>query len=36
VPIADAISGVKTAAEPLKAAYKEMADGMGCAIVTPY
>jgi hypothetical protein len=36
VPIADAISGVKAAAEPLKAAYTEMADGMGCAIVTPY
>ena len=36
VPIADAINGVKAAAVPLKAAYKEMADGMGCAIVTPY
>jgi hypothetical protein len=36
VPIADAINGVKVAAVPLKAAYKEMANGMGCAIVTPY
>ena len=36
VPIADAIDGVKAAAVPLKAAYKEMADGMSCAIVTPY
>ena len=36
VPIADAIDGVKAAAVPLKAAYKEMADGMGCAIATPY
>jgi hypothetical protein len=36
VPVADAINGVKEAAAPLKAAYKEMADGMGCAIVTPY
>ena len=36
VPVADAIAGVKAAAEPLKAAYKEMADGMGCKIATPY
>jgi hypothetical protein len=36
VPIADAIDGVKAAAVPLKAAYKEMADGMNCAIATPY
>jgi hypothetical protein len=36
VPIADAINGVKAAAVPLKAAYKEMADGMGCMIATPY
>jgi hypothetical protein len=36
VPIADAISGITAAAEPLKVAYKEMADGMGCAIATPY
>ena len=36
VPIADAINGVKAAAVPIKAAYKEMADGMGCAIATPY
>lgn len=36
VPVADAIDEIKTAAEPLKAAYGEMADGMGCAIATPY
>jgi len=36
VPIADAINGVKAAAVPIKAAYKEMADGMGCKIATPY
>ena len=36
VPIADAINGVKAAAVPLKAAYKEMADGMSCVIATPY
>ena len=36
VPIAQAITGVKAAAVPLKAAYREMADGMGCAIATPY
>jgi hypothetical protein len=36
VPIADAINGVKAAAIPLKAAYREMADGMGCKIATPY
>ena len=36
VPIADAINGVKAAAVPIKAAYKEMADGMGCTIATPY
>ena len=36
VPVADAIAGVKAAAEPLKATYKEMADGMGCKIATPY
>lgn len=36
VPIADAIAGVKAAAEPLKSAYREMADGLGCKVVTPY
>jgi ribosomal protein S12 methylthiotransferase accessory factor YcaO len=36
VPIADAIAGIKSAAEPLKTAYKEMADGLGCKIATPY
>jgi hypothetical protein len=36
VPVADAVAGVKTAAEPLKSAYIEMANGMGCKIATPY
>lgn len=36
VPIADAIAGVQAAAEPLKSAYREMADGLGCKIATPY
>jgi len=36
VPVAEAIAGVKTAAEPLKAAYQEMGNGMGCTFVTPY
>jgi hypothetical protein len=36
VPIADAIAGVKAAADPLRTAYKEMADGLGCTIATPY
>lgn len=36
VPVADAIDSVKTAAEPLREAYQEMANGLGCAIATPY
>ena len=36
VPVADAIDEIKTAADPLKAAYGEVADGLGCAIATPY
>ena len=36
VPVADAIDEIKTAADPLKAAYGEVADGLGCTIVTPY
>jgi hypothetical protein len=36
VPIADAIAGIKTAAEPIKASYTEMADGLECKIATPY
>jgi hypothetical protein len=36
VPVADAIAGVKAAAESLKSAYTEMADGLGCKIATPY
>jgi hypothetical protein len=36
VPIADATAKVKTAAEPLRTAYKDMADGMGCNLTNPY
>jgi hypothetical protein len=36
VPVAEAIAAVKTAAEPLKTAYTEMANGMGCKLATPY
>ena len=36
VPVADAIDEIKTAADPLKAAYGEVADGLDCAIATPY
>jgi hypothetical protein len=36
VPVADAIAGVKTAAEPLKATYAEVANGINCVLVTPY
>ena len=36
VPMADAIAGVKTAAQPLKDSYAEMADGLGCTIQNPY
>jgi hypothetical protein len=35
-PVADAIEGVKTASDPMRAAYLEMADGLGCAIATPF
>jgi hypothetical protein len=34
--MADAIAGVKTAAQPLKDSYGEMADGLGCTIQNPY
>jgi hypothetical protein len=36
VPVADAINEIKIAADPLKAAYGEVADGLGCVIATPY
>jgi hypothetical protein len=36
VPVADAIASVQTAAQPLKDAYSEMADGLGCTIQNPY
>lgn len=36
VPVADAIANVQTAAQPLKASYQEMADGLGCTIADPY
>ena len=35
-PIADAVEGVRTAADPMRDAYLEMADGLGCAIATPF
>lgn len=35
-PIADAVAGVRTAADPMRDAYLEMADGLGCAIATPF
>jgi hypothetical protein len=36
VPMADAIGAVQTSAQPLKDAYSEMADGLGCTIENPY
>lgn len=35
-PVADAVEGVRTAADPMRDAYLEMADGLGCAIATPF
>lgn len=35
-PVAEAVEGVRTAADPMRAAYLEMADGLGCAIATPF
>ncbi len=35
-PVADQVAAIKTAAEPLKTAYKEMGNGFGCVFVTPY
>jgi hypothetical protein len=36
VPVADVIANLKIAAVPLQAAYREVADGLGCVIATPY
>jgi hypothetical protein len=36
VPVADAIAAVQTSALPLKNAYTEMANGLGCSIQNPY
>lgn len=36
VPMADAIAAVQASAQPLKSAYGEMADGLGCTIQNPY
>src|SRR5262245_4899469 len=36
VPVADMVSEVQTAAEPLRGAYQEMANGMGCTLANPY
>lgn len=33
---ADVVTSVKTAAEPLRAAYQELGTGLGCVFVTPY
>jgi hypothetical protein len=35
-PVADAVEGVRAAADPMRDAYLEMADGLGCAIATPF
>jgi hypothetical protein len=35
-PIDQAVEGVRTAADPMRDAYLEMADGLGCAIATPF
>lgn len=35
-PVADAVEGVRTAADPMRDAYLEMADGLGCTIATPF
>jgi len=36
VPVADMVAQAKTAADPLKGAYQEMANGMGCTLSNPY
>ena len=35
-PIAGEIDKIKAAAQPLKAAYQQLANGLGCQIATPY
>jgi hypothetical protein len=35
-PIADMVDQVKTAAQPLKQVYQNMADGLGCTLQNPY
>ncbi len=32
----DQLAAIKTAAQPLQAAYKQMGNGLGCTFVTPY
>ena len=36
VPVTDVIANLKIAAVPLQAAYREVADGLGCQIATPF
>jgi hypothetical protein len=36
VPVQDVIANLKIASVPLQVAYREVADGLGCAIATPY
>jgi hypothetical protein len=36
VPVADAIEEIKTAGQPLRDVYRNMADGLGCELVDPY
>jgi hypothetical protein len=35
-PVDEAVESVRTAADPMRDAYLEMADGLGCAIATPF
>lgn len=36
VPVAEGVETVKTASDSIRQAYLEMADGLGCAIATPF
>ena len=36
VPVSDVIANLKIAAVPLQAAYREVADGLGCSIANPF
>ena len=36
VPVAQMVDSVQTAAEPIRNAYKEMANGLGCTLQNPY